>query len=195
MHVRIIMHKLLAALLALMLLGASWAPAAQDPGKIKKGEAFPSLILPAPEDAGQRAYLGLKAGQGLDLAQVKAPLLIVEFLNIYCPHCQRQAPRVNALYRLIQEKGWGGKIKILGVAASNTGEEVGDYVGYYKVPFPVVPDYKLRCVKVLGQVYTPYFVVIQRLKGGGNRVLYAASGALPPHEEFLGELAAQAGLR
>jgi len=189
------MRKFLAVLLSLLWLSAAPALAAGEGVKLKVGQPFPSVEFQAPEDAGQRAYLGLKAGEGLDPIKVDAPLVIVEFLNIYCSHCQRQAPSVNALYRLIQNKGWGDKIKMVGVGASNGDEEVAGYVRYYKVPFPVVPDYKLRCVDVLGQVYTPYFVAILRLTDGSNRVLYAASGELPPHEEFLKDLAAQAGLR
>jgi len=189
------MYKVLAAVLAVLLLAALPALAAGEKGMLKVGGPFPSAEFQAPEDAGQRAYLGLKPGDGLDPAKVDAEVVIVEFLNIYCPHCQRQAPRVNALYELIQQKGWGSKIKMVGIGASNTGEEVEGYVRHYKVPFPVVPDYKVKCAEILGTVYTPYFVVIQRLPGGGNRVLYAASGELPPGKQFLEDMAAQAGIK
>lgn len=188
------MYKLPASILLALVLAASIALAAGDRGRLKVGGPFPSVEFQAPEDPNQRAYLGLKPGDGLDPAKVDARLVIVEVLNIYCPHCQRQATRVNALYELIQEKGWGAQVKMVGIGASNTGEEVDGYVRHYKVPFPVVPDYKVKCAELLGTVYTPYFVVLERLPGGGNRVLYAASGELPPGKRFLEDMAAQAGI-
>ncbi|MCB2191663.1 MAG: TlpA family protein disulfide reductase [Deltaproteobacteria bacterium] len=181
--------------LTLLLLAASPVLAAEGQGELKVGGPFPAIEFQAPEDANQRAYLGLKPGEDLDPAKIDAVLIIVEVLNIYCPHCQRQAPRVNALYELIQEKGWGHKVKMVGIGASNTGEEVEGYVRHYKVPFPVVPDYKVKCAEILGSVYTPYFAVIHRLPDGGNRVLYAASGELPPGKKFLRDMAAQAGIK
>lgn len=174
---------------------AAWAPAAGQEARLQVGEPFPSVEFQAPAEPNQRAYLGLQPGEDLDPSAVDAQLVIVEFLNIYCPHCQRQASRVNGLYDLIQQKGWGHRVKMLGFGASNTDEEVEGYVRHYRVPFPVVPDYRLKCAEILGAVYTPYFVAIQRLSGGGNRVLYAASGELPPAKEFLENLAAQAGIK
>ena len=189
------MYKLSAAIGLALVLAASIALAAGDRGRLKVGGPFPSVEFQAPEDPNLRAYLGLKPGEGLDPAKVDARLVIVEVLNIYCPHCQRQAPKVNALYELIQEKGWGAQVKMVGIGASNTGEEVDGYVRHYKVPFPVVPDYKVKCAELLGTVYTPYFVVLERLPGGGNRVLYAASGELPPGKQFLDDMASQAGIK
>lgn len=189
------MYKIWAVVLLAALLAAPAALAAESKGKLQVGRPFPAAAFAAPEDPGQQAYLGLKPGEDLDPGAVDARLVIVEFLNIYCPHCQRQAPRVNALYELIQQKGWGGRVKMLGIGAGNTGEEVEGYVKYYKVPFPVVPDYKVGSAELLGTVYTPYFVAIHRLPGGGNRILYAANGELPPAQKFLEDLAAQAGIK
>ncbi|MCF8042143.1 MAG: redoxin domain-containing protein [Desulfarculaceae bacterium] len=189
------LYKVLAAVLFGLILTAPLALAAGDQGKLKVGGPFPSAAFQAPEDPNQRAYLGLKPGEGLDPTKVDARLVIVEVLNIYCPHCQRQAPKVNTLYDLIQQNGWGDQVKMMGIGASNTGEEVAGYVRHYQVPFPVVPDYKVKCAELLGTVYTPYFVVFERLPGGANRVLYAASGELPPAKKFLEDMASQAGIK
>ncbi len=183
---------LAAALLAALLI----APAAlAGGGLVQVGQPFPAITFEAPPDDKQLAYLGVTPGDDLDPAAVNARLVIVEFLNIYCPHCPREASRVNALYELIQDKGWGDRVKMLGIGVTNTAEEVETFVKYYKVPFPVVPDYTLKSADILGEVYTPYFVVILRPAQGPTRVLYAADGALPPAQQFLADMAAQAGLQ
>ena len=63
---------------------------------------FGSLGLPELSEA-DKHYLGLKDNAKPVLKDVDADLIIFEFLSIYCPSCQRQAPIFNELYSAITE--------------------------------------------------------------------------------------------
>ncbi|MCF8072498.1 MAG: TlpA family protein disulfide reductase [Desulfarculaceae bacterium] len=190
------MHRILAllAILALILLGGPAPASAKAVGLVKLGSPFPPAAFEAPKEAAARAYLGLAEGQDLDPASVPGRLVIVEFFNMYCTHCQREAPKVNRLYQLIQDKGWGDEIKLVGVGAKNSAYEVDVFVKHFKVPFPMVPDLKLKSLDLLGEIFTPHFVVILK-DAKGNRVIYSKSGPPPAPEKWLPDLAAQAGLK
>ncbi len=178
--------------LAALLLAA--CPAAAAP-LVKVGAPFPPAAFAGPKEPAARAYLGLKPGQDLDPARIPARLVIVEFFNMYCTHCQREAPAVNRLYEMIQKKGWGEEIKLVGIGAKNGAFEVEVFAKHYKVPFPLVPDPELRSQGLLDKIYTPHFVVILRPASGGNKVIYSKSGHLPPLDKFLAGIAGQAGLK
>jgi thiol-disulfide isomerase/thioredoxin len=91
----------------------------------QKGDLLPEMNLPIPEDPAHRSYLGL-TGQGLfQIPQIKAQVVLVEIFSMYCPVCQREAPRVNALYKNIEANPKSkGKIKIIGIGAGNSPFEV-----------------------------------------------------------------------
>ena len=182
-------------LLALALLLGPALPAWAAPAPPALNAPFPAVAFPAPADRAAREYLGLAPDQELDLAQVPGRLVIVEFFNMYCPHCQKEAPRMNQLYKMIQDKGWGDKVKLLAIGARNSAFEVKVYAKHYKAPYPLVADPKLQSLKALGEVYTPHYVVILREASGGNRVIYSQSGPLPELDKFLAGLAARAGLK
>ncbi|MCB2225796.1 MAG: TlpA family protein disulfide reductase [Desulfarculaceae bacterium] len=188
------MPRLIALLAALVLLCGSAPALAKAKSKVVLGEPFPPASFTAPKDAAARAYLGLAPGEELDPSKIPGRLVIVEFFNMYCPHCQKEAPKVNELYQLIQDKGWGDKIKLVGIGAKNSAYEVKVFVEHFKVPFPMVPDRTLKTLDLLGEAFTPHFVVIQR-GGQGQKVVYSQSGPIPPPAKWLSELAAGAGLK
>ena len=85
---------ILAGLAALLLFTAGvQVSAGPEPARVSL-----EFTLPAPEKNETRAYLGLGPKARFSLDQVDADILIVEIFSMYCPICQREAPRVNALY-------------------------------------------------------------------------------------------------
>jgi hypothetical protein len=49
----------------------------------KKGGMFPDIVLPVPQDAGEREYLGLPESGQFKIPQIKAQVVIVEVFNMY----------------------------------------------------------------------------------------------------------------
>lgn len=162
---------------------AGWVHAAS--GMPEVGGTFPDMELEAPKDAAMRAYLGIGNAQTFTVDQVDADVVVVEIFSMYCPYCQREAPVVNALYELAQKKNRPGKtLKMLGVGAGNTAFEVDVFAKKYKVPFPLIPDGDYVVHKTLGQVRTPYFIVLQRSPDGQRTVVYAQAGSFGSPEDF-----------
>ena len=73
--------------------------------------------------------------------QVDSEVLIVQIFNFYCPHCQKEAPNVNALYRAISASpGIKSRIKVLGIGAGNSSYEVNAFRDLFRIKFPLIPD-------------------------------------------------------
>ena len=121
------MRRLLIAL-ALVLLAV---PALAGP-LLQLGGPFPEIPLPSPADPAARAYLGLPEGVAtFTLSQVAGDVVLVEILNVLCPHCQRQTKPYNELYRRLQKaeatrgrvKPVGGRRVFTAVAETADGQE------------------------------------------------------------------------
>src|SRR5512140_2507078 len=104
----------LAAFWVIFIGAASLAPAADiTPGK---GDLLPVFSLPIPQDSQEKVYLGLSGDGQFKIAQLKARVVIIEIFSMYCPYCQKEAPRVNELYQAIEDlPALKGKIKLIGI--------------------------------------------------------------------------------
>jgi peroxiredoxin len=151
-----------------------------------QGESFPDISLPSPETEAEKSYLGLSSAGPFLLSHIKTDVLIIEIFNMYCPYCQREAPRVNELYRMIlKSPELGEKIKIIGIGAGNTDYEVNIFRKEYDIRFPLFSDELFSLHKTSGGVRTPYFFVLKFNKSGSNTVLYSRVGSIKNPEEFL----------
>jgi protein-disulfide isomerase len=85
----------------------------------EKGEALPVINLPIPKNPEERNYLGLSGSGFFKIPQIKAHAVIVELFSMYCPFCQKDAPGVNELYRLIETNpDIKNKVKLIGISTS-----------------------------------------------------------------------------
>lgn len=177
--------------LCIMILFTA-APAASGPPA--PGDDFPNIPLKMPENREYRDYLGLKGGKTFSMGDIKARVVIVEVLSMYCPHCQREAPRVNELFRMIEDDASSrGRVKLIGIAAGNSAFEADIFRKKYGIPFPLIDDGDFTLHKALGEVRTPYFfgVVVGE---GAPRVVHSKLGGFENPKEFLSEIMKNAGL-
>jgi len=139
---------------------------------INSGELFPEVPLPAPLDPAQRSYLGLTGNQPFTLSQVEGRIVLVEVLNVHCPHCIRQTQPYNKLYRMIEaDPATRGQIKILGVAVANDDEAIDDFVVIYSVAYPVIPDRHFKLHNALRAGPTPFSLYLLRNHPGETFVV------------------------
>jgi peroxiredoxin len=150
------------------------------------GDLLPALSLPIPKNPEEKAYLGL-SGDGLfKIFQLKAQVAIIEIFSMYCPYCQKEAPRVNELYQAIEKNpDLKGKIVLLGIGTGNSLFEVGVFKKTYTVPFPLFADQEFIIHKSLGEVRTPYFIAIKITKDKTPRVIYSELGSFNGAKSFL----------
>ena len=159
------------------------------------GGTFPEIELAKPSAPAELQYLGLSGSGFFKVNQVKADVVIVEIFSMYCPYCQGEAPNMNNLYSLIESNPkLKGKIKIIGIGINNSAYETDIFKKKYKVEFPLVPDGDFKLHKTIGQVRTPYFIVV-KLKGGKAEVIYSKLGALGDNKDFLSQIVKSAGLK
>jgi len=133
-------------------------PQAAGDGTPPAGSLFPEITLTAPDHPELLNYLGLKGPGPFSLSRIGTRVLIVEVFSMYCPHCQREAPTLNALYKRIADSAsWRDQVRIIGIGAGNSSFEVDFFQKQYQVPFPLFPDEDFTIHKQLGEVRTPYF--------------------------------------
>ncbi|WP_246287854.1 peroxiredoxin family protein [Desulfolutivibrio sulfoxidireducens] len=130
------------------------------------GATFPDIPLGSDLSPEHRAYLGISGKTGpVSLADVTAPVVVVEIFSMYCPHCQKEAPALNELFDLLEKGGHAGKVTMLGIGAGNSAMEVEIYRAKFSPRFPLVPDQDFRAHDACGRVGTPFFYVLAKKPG------------------------------
>lgn len=164
-------------------------------GQPEKGGNPPSIVLPVPENDGQKAYLGISGGKTFTLTDIKAKVLIVEIFSMYCPHCQVEAPVVNRLYRKIEARPQlKQNIRVIGIGVGNTAFEVNTFREKFAIPFPLFPDPDFKVYDDLGKVRTPFFIGIKRESNGTERIFLTQLGGFGSEDEFLDRIIQESGL-
>jgi thiol-disulfide isomerase/thioredoxin len=162
----------------------------------EKGEQLPAINLPIPKNPDERNYLGLSGSGLFKIPQIKAKVVIIEIFSMYCPYCQKDAPGVNELYRLIENNAdMKNKIKLIGIGAGNSSYEVEVYKKTYNVPFPLFPDKDFTIHKACGEVRTPYFMVVTINEDGTHQIVHTQLGNYPGAEPFLELVLKASGLK
>jgi peroxiredoxin len=152
-----------------------------------EGGVLPRIVLPVPQEAAERQYLGIGGkGRVFSIPQIQAELVILEAFSMYCPFCQKEAPTVNELYQSISSRSdLKNKIKVLGVGVGNTAYEVNIFRRKYNVAFPLFPDPGFTIYDELGKVRTPYFIVIKINPDRTHKVVYSKAGSFGDPQKFI----------
>ena len=182
-----------AALLFLLCVSQYRLPALFAGDTPAEGEMFPNVKLPLPEEMHDRQYLKVAKGPFL-LSQIDSEALIIEVFSMYCPHCQKEAPSVNALFDAINARPeLKSRIKMMGIGAGNSSFEVGAFRDHFNIEFPLIPDEDLSVCNPLSPTGTPYFFVLWK-KPGGWQVVYSKAGTIGDPKAFLEMICAKTGV-
>ena len=184
-------------ILTLMSGCASTPPDRPNPTAETEAKPFglPGLRLPTPEDGDQRAYLGVNPGETFALADIQTRILIIEVFNFYCPHCQKEAPNVNRLYRTIEnDSRLRGHIKIIGIGIGNTPYEIDQFRQKYAIPFPLFPDRSRSLSMQLEIRRTPTFIGWGYHPNGDIRPFLHAPGPMEGVPVFLDQVVRRSGV-
>jgi cytochrome c biogenesis protein CcmG, thiol:disulfide interchange protein DsbE len=110
-----------------------------------------------------------------DLRTAGKPVFLEVFAT-WCPHCQREVPTVNRLYRR-----FGGQVAFVGVSGSDTAmdgsspaseSDVLEWKQRFGVEYPVAYDPLLNVADLYLQGGFPTIAIIDR----GKRIIYLHSG-------------------
>ncbi len=139
---------------------------------IQPGDLFPETPLQIPTNPGDRKYLGLPDGKSFALKEIKAKVVLVEILSVYCISCKKQMPFYNELFSLIEkDPETRGHIKIIGIAAGNREKETKAFREKYKVRFPIVPDPRSEMYRALGAGRIPFSIYVRNDTSNGVAVV------------------------
>ncbi|MCG6533354.1 MAG: TlpA family protein disulfide reductase [Syntrophales bacterium LBB04] len=183
---------LVVMLLAFIL---SSPPTRADQGPPQVGSPFPDIGISAPTDPKHKDYLGLSNAESFKISDLAAKVVIIEIFSMYCPFCQQEAPRVNKLFQMIEEKPQlKGKVKMIGLGVGNSTFEVDVFGKNYNVIFPLLPDEDYKLHQALGKTRTPYFLVVEISPKNRTKVVYSQLGALTDLDKFMDLISKSVGM-
>lgn len=152
---------------------------------IPPGTKLAEFAMDVPESAEAREYLGLKEGKTFTLSQISGKLVLVEFYSMYCPVCQRQAPRTNKLYKFIQDDPTLSKdIKVIGVGLTNKQKEIDIYRKTFRVKFPLFADPIKAIADKTGIKDIPMTLLVDK----NGKVLLSHLGVVEKMDAFMKEI-------
>jgi len=162
----------------------------------QKGSLLPEIKLAVPRVPAHRTYLGISGAESFTIPDIKAKLVIIEIFSMYCPHCQREAPSVNELYRTIENSPDAqGRVKLIGIGAGNDAFEVDFFKNKYDIPFPLFTDEDYMIHEQLGKPNTPFFIAVKINDDGTHEVSYTQLGGFERAEGFLELILKESGLK
>ncbi len=181
-------RKIVLAFFAVIL---SFACALQSRVVYASGEDLPParFTLPAPDSAQVQKYLGLKEMEPFTIENIKAKLVIIEFLSALCPQCHANAPVMNKLYKMLQEDAGLSDVKLIGIAVASEKPQIDAYRKQFKVQFPIFMDETFAISASMDGVATPTTMIISTKDG---KVLASHVGVIKDFDAFVKELRASA---
>jgi peroxiredoxin len=189
------MRKMIGSVLFLVLFAAVTTHA-QDAQQLAVGNSLPKFVLPSPEKAAIKDYLGLSETTGtFTIDQIAADVVIIEIFSMYCPFCQLEAPKVNELDRLIRkDRDLAGSVKIIGIGVGNSPFEVDYFRKTYQIDFPLFPDEDFTIHKQSGEVRTPFFIGVKKNASAEPVIFLSHLGGFESAEKFLKQIKSGSGL-
>jgi len=161
-----------------------------------QGGVLPRISLPVPNDPDEKSYLGVSGSGFFGITQIKAEVVIIEIFSMYCPQCQKIAPGLDELYHLIESNpDLRSKIKLIGIGAGNSRFEVEVFKKTYHTPFPIFADNEFAIHEALGDVRSPYFIVIKINKDGTHEVVHSELDSFKEAHAFLELIIKASGLK
>ncbi|MGE4297984.1 MAG: peroxiredoxin family protein [Desulfovibrionaceae bacterium] len=192
---------ILFTLTGLMLLAASaFAGHALDAPPViapKPGDILADMALQGAMTPEQARYLGLSQDAAPPtLADIKADYLLVEFFSMYCPYCQHEAPHVNDLFALVSKSPEADTVKMLGIGIGNSPFEVDYFREKFTIPMPLFTDEDYAVHKRVGEVGTPFFLLLKRVGNGATwEVAHTQEGPFDAMPAFHQTILHAAGLK
>ena len=184
--------------ISLLFLTLSFGPAsAKEKGRIiTAGDFFPEFSFPMTLSRGDIEYLGLPTkflgfmkGDTFFLKDIKADLIVAEYMNKYCFSCQLQAPVLNQAFEAVgKDPQLQGKVKFLAIGAGNNQTEVDSFKAEKKVAFPIISDPKFLAYEAIGDPGATPFTLFLRKTDTGLIVTRAKIGLTKDPEAILKEI-------
>lgn len=159
------------------------------------GDPFPNLSLSDTLTPSQQSSLGIKKQRGLKLSDLQSQFVLIEIFSMYCPHCQREAPKVNVLYDELLKSPHRDRIKLIGLGAGNSPFEIDFFRKKYSIIFPLFSDPDYSRHKSTGSKGTPHFFLVKISADQTLTTILSHPGPFETPGDFLNTVFTAAGLK
>lgn len=135
-----------------------------DASTIKVNTPFPGIKLSINNlTNADLNYLGVR--KNFSVKDLNSEYIFIEFLNIYCFACQKQAPIYNKLFNEINNSPeLRKKVKFIGIALGNYKSEVDSFKKTHNIKFPIFTDPEFKVYTLIGGTRTPFTVILKDKK-------------------------------
>ncbi len=135
---------------------------------LEPGDAFPLIFLDQPSAPEEQTYLGLSPAdkkQKITISDINAELIVIEFMNRYCPSCQAQVPIMNRAFDLIEKQPeLKNKVRLIGIGSGNNDEEIKGFRTEQEIPFPLFQDPEFFAYDAIGDPGgTPFTILVRKI--------------------------------
>jgi thiol-disulfide isomerase/thioredoxin len=150
-------------------------------------DQYPPVMytFPAPDSAKALKYLGLKAKEPFKVSDIKAKLVVIEFMSPLCPHCHVNAPIMNSIYKTILADSDLTEVKVFAIATLSEKDQVEAYKKKFQPPFPVMLDEDAVISTFMGGVATPTTMIVST---GNGKVLFSYTGVIQDPDKFVKQI-------
>jgi hypothetical protein len=149
------------------------------------GDRFPTLSLRVPDGGTDREYLGITGGKTFTVGNIAAPIVVIEFFSMYCPHCQADAPVTVSLFeRIGGDADLSRRVRMIGIGVGNSEFEVDLFKKKYHIPFPLFADGDYAVLNLLDIRFTPTYIVL-KITGAKATVAYTHIGRIKDVGSFI----------
>jgi hypothetical protein len=177
---------LLPSFLLFVFLWSGNPPTYAETSPISKGAVFPSVSFTDVLTKDSRLYLDIPHKKKFSLKDMKGTLFVFEVFSTYCLSCPKNIPVLNSVYAKTKtDPALKGKVKVMGIAVGNTGNEIKQYNREFKVSYPVLTDYSFAVHKALGNVRVPFTIFVKRDVRGQCVVVATHQGVYDSEEEVI----------
>ncbi len=160
-RIRFVLPVMLLAFLTIVCGGH--VVSAQAKPKVEKmivGKTYPEICIGAVSGVDAGEYLGMADAETVVLQQIPTRLVVIDILNVLCPDCHKNVPKVNQLYNIIEnDADLKSDIRIIAIAAGNEEKQIKMFVDQYDIRFPVFADPADEIYHLLGDIGPPGLII------------------------------------
>jgi peroxiredoxin len=142
-----------------------------------------NITFPAPDSLKTEKYLGLKAMKPFKLGDVKAKVVVIEFMSALCEYCSLNSKVMNNIYKTVQENPQlAANAKLMAIGTANTSAELKAFQQQHGVLFPMLNDADGSIGTAMGDMPTPTTLIVSAASG---KVLYSHVGVIWSTDGFV----------
>jgi len=141
-----------------------------------------NFTLPPPDSERTQTYLGLDAMKPFKVSDIRAKIVVIEFMSARCPHCQANAPIMNDIYKTIQADPGLADVKVIAIAIADDKTSVETFKKQFKTPFPILLDENHEIARSKSIEATPTTMVVSTEDA---KVLSTHAGEIPDADSFV----------